>query len=90
MQDYKNIIVWQKAHQLVKDIYLLTTEFPNHELFGITSQIRKAAVSIPTNFVEGSGKLTQADFARFCKIAYGSAAELEYLTMSVVCSPCFD
>lgn len=49
-------MVWQKAHELVKDIYSFTDDFPNHELSGITSQIRRAAVSVPVNIVEGSGK----------------------------------
>lgn len=79
MQDFKNILVWQKAHELVKLIYETTSLFPSHELYGITSQLRRAVVSIPANIAEGAGKGTNADFCRFLQIAFGSACEVEYL-----------
>ena len=79
MQDFKNIEVWKKAHLLVKDIYQQTNVFPTSEVYGITSQLRRAAVSIPTNIAEGAGKGSNADFGRFLQIAFGSASEVEYL-----------
>jgi four helix bundle protein len=81
MQDYKKLEVWSKAHMLVKEIYTITKDFPKEELFGIVSQIRRAAVSIPTNIAEGSGKASQKDFGRYLQIAFGSANEVEYLLL---------
>jgi four helix bundle protein len=81
MQDFKNIEVWKKAHKLVLDIYQYTISFPSSELYGITSQIRRAAVSIPTNIAEGSAKGSNADFGRYLQIAFGSASEVEYLLL---------
>lgn len=78
MGDYKKLVVWEKAHQLVVAIYRITRDFPKEELYGLTSQIRRAAVSIPSNLAEGSGKNTDADVARFARISLGSAKELEY------------
>ena len=78
MQDYKSLIVWQKAHRLTLDIYKVTKDFPKDETYGLISQIRRASVSIPTNIVEGSGRSTQNDFARFLYISFGSGNELEY------------
>lgn len=77
MQDFKNLEVWKKAHQLTLDAYRITETFPRTEMFGLSSQIRRAASSIPTNLAEGCGR-TQAEFARFVQIALGSACELEY------------
>lgn len=81
MEDFKNIEVWKKAHLLVKDIYRDTVSFPSTEVYGITSQLRRAAVSIPTNFAEGAAKGSNADFGRFLQIAFGSASEVEYLIL---------
>ena len=81
MQDYKKLEVWTKAHVLVKEVYALTILFPKEELYGLVSQIRRAAVSIPTNIAEGSGKSTQKDFGRYLQIAFGSANEVEYLLL---------
>ena len=86
MHNFKELIVWQKARKIVKDIYLLTKKYPKEELFGLTQQIRKAAVSIPSNIAEGSGRGTNADFAHFLDIAYGSACEAEtqlYLSLDL-------
>ncbi|CAN5451174.1 four helix bundle protein [soil metagenome] len=79
MKDYKKLIVWQKSHTNAVMIYDLTKSFPKEERFGVTSQIRRAAVSVPTNIAEGCGKFTQPDLAKYLQIAFGSAQELEYL-----------
>lgn len=79
MKDYRKLMVWEKAHVLVKDLYFVTSKFPKEELFGVTSQIRRAAVSIPTNIAEGCGRNSDKDFRRFLQIAFGSANEVEYL-----------
>jgi four helix bundle protein len=78
MQDFKKLNVWGKAHHLVLEIYHSTAKFPKDELFGLTSQIRRASVSIPANIAEGCGKEGKADFSRYLQIAIGSASELEY------------
>ena len=70
-------MVWQKAIALVTDIYRLTQGFPREELYGFTSQIRRAAVSIPSNIAEGQGRLTRGEFRQFLGQARGSYAELE-------------
>jgi four helix bundle protein len=70
--------VWQKSHELTLLIYQATVNFPKEELYGLTSQMRRAAYSIPTNIAEGSGRSSNTEFKRFLQIAMGSAAELEY------------
>lgn len=80
MQNFRNLIVWQKSHLLVLMIYELTRSFPMEERFNLTSQVRRAATSIPTNIAEGCGK-SQLDFARFLQNAHGSALEVEYLAL---------
>jgi four helix bundle protein len=77
MSDFKNLIVWQKSMSLTKDIYLFTEKLPPGEKFGLISQIRRCAISIPSNIAEGSKRRTRKDFRQFLKIASGSAAELE-------------
>lgn len=74
---YRNLIVWQKSMDLVTSIYTLTESFPKAEQFGLTSQMRRCAVSIPSNIAEGSKRQSKADFRNFLAIALGSAAELE-------------
>jgi len=74
---YKSLIAWQKSILLVKVIYQLTSAFPNEEKFGLTSQIRRAAVSVPSNIAEGQARRTTGDYVRFVSIAEGSLAELE-------------
>ena len=78
MKDFKQLKVWEKAHQLALAIYKATAQFPKEELYGLTSQIRRASMSIPTNIAEGCGRNTDAEFARFLQIAMGSASETEY------------
>jgi four helix bundle protein len=78
MQDFKKLNVWQKAHQVAMDVYKTTGTFPKDELYGLTSQIRRAAISIPSNIAEGCGREGAVEFSRFCQIAMGSAYELEY------------
>ncbi len=75
--DYKDLIVWQKSIKLVAAFYKLTGQFPKEEIYGITSQMKRAAISIPSNIAEGSKRGTQKDFTHFLTIAYGSGAELE-------------
>ncbi len=77
VQSYRQLIVWQKAMELVKLIYDLTDKFPREELFGLTSQIRKAAVSVPSNIAEGQGRNSTKDFLRHLSISYGSLMETE-------------
>ncbi|MGG5510448.1 four helix bundle protein [Myroides odoratimimus] len=81
MKDFRELIVWGKAHLLVKSIYSITKSFPKEELFGLTSQLRRASSSIPTNIAEGCGRGSDADFKRFLQIAFGSASETEYLLL---------
>jgi len=78
MKDFRQLKVWEKAHQVALAIYKTTKEFPKEELYGLTSQIRRASMSIPTNISEGCGRNTDAEFARFLQIAIGSAGETEY------------
>lgn len=79
MHQFKELKVWQKGRVLVKEIYLATHKFPKDELFGITSQMRRSAVSIPANIAEGCGRDSDKELSRFLDIANGSAFELETL-----------
>ncbi|MCL5062439.1 MAG: four helix bundle protein [Nitrospirae bacterium] len=74
---YKDLIVWQRAMELVTAIYKLTENFPKSEIYGLTSQMRRAAVSIPSNIAEGKMRGTRKDYRHFLLNAYGSGAELE-------------
>ncbi|HCR70775.1 MAG TPA: diversity-generating retroelement protein bAvd family protein [Anaerolineae bacterium] len=78
MKDFRQLKVWEKSHQLALAVYKVTKSFPKEELYGLTTQIRRASMSIPTNIAEGCGRNTDADFARFLQIAMGSASETEY------------
>lgn len=77
MKDHKDLIVWQKSMELTRIIYTLTKRFPQGEIFGLTNQIRRVVVSIPSNIAEGFGRNSDKQFIHFLKIAKGSAAELE-------------
>ena len=81
MQDFKKLQVWAKSHDLTLRMCELTSQFPREEIYGLTSQIRRACASIPTNIAEGCGRKSSADFARFLQIAMGSASETEYLIL---------
>jgi len=81
VQDFRELIVWQRAHQVVLFVYRVTSGFPRDERFEITRQMRRAAVSIPANIAEGCGRTSARDMARFLQIAMGSACELEYFSI---------
>jgi len=78
MKDFRQLKVWEKSHQLALAVYKVTAKYPKEELYGLTSQIRRASMSIPTNIAEGCGRNTDTEFARFLQIAMGSASETEY------------
>lgn len=78
MRDFHKLIIWQRSHQLALKVYSISKFFPKDELFGLTSQIRRAVSSIPTNIAEGCGRASNKDFAHFLQIAIGLAAEVEY------------
>lgn len=77
LKSYKELIVWQKSILLVKEIFILTDKFPKSELYGLISQLRRAAVAIPSNIAEGYGRRSSKEYAQFYAIAYGSALEIE-------------
>ena len=77
MQDHENLHVWNKSVKLCVQLYKMTEKFPARETYGLTSQMRRAAVSIPSNIAEGRRRGTDADFAHFLRMAHGSLAELE-------------
>jgi four helix bundle protein len=79
MKDFKKLKVWQKAHRLTLDVYQASATFPREELYGLTSQIRRSCLSIPSNIAEGCGRGSDTDFARFLQISMGSSSEVEYL-----------
>lgn len=78
MRDFRDLLVWKKAHELTMAVYRATTGFPREERFGLTSQIRRSCTSIPANIAEGCGRSGDPEFSRFLTIAMGSASELEY------------
>ncbi len=78
MKDFRELTVWRKSHELTLLVYKITANYPKEELFGLTSQTRRACSSLPANIAEGTGRSGDAEFARFLQIAMGSASELEY------------
>lgn len=78
VQNFRGLKVWQKAHELTLAVYKATTKFPREEMYGLTSQLRRASSSIPANIAEGCGRSGVAELARFCSIAAGSASEVDY------------
>lgn len=81
MKDFRSLKVWEKSHALTLTIYQATEQFPKQELFSLTNQIQRAAVSIPANIAEGCGKDSDAESKRYFSIAMGSSSELEYLLL---------
>ena len=75
---FEDLVVWQKAHQLVIKIYKLTKNYPKNEMFGLTSQLRRSAISVPANLAEGFKRVTLPDKLRFYNIAQGSLEEVRY------------
>jgi four helix bundle protein len=78
MRNFQDLLVWQKSHELTLKVYKISIAFPKEELFGLTSQIRRAASSIATNIAEGSGRNSDAEMKRFLIISTGSCSEVEY------------
>lgn len=78
MRDFHQLQIWQRSHKLTLEVYKLTSRFPKEEVYGLTSQIRRAMYSVPTNICEGCGRKSAADFARFLQVSVGSASEVEY------------
>ncbi len=76
-QSFRDLLVWQKSYQLVKTIYVLTKQFPQEEVYGLSQQMRRAAVAIPSNIAEGYGRQSKKGYRHFLAIAYGSLCELE-------------
>ncbi|WP_395061251.1 four helix bundle protein [Flavobacterium sp.] len=79
MRDFKKYEIWQLSHSLTLEVYKITSNFPKQETYGLTSQIRRATASIPTNISEGCGRNSDKEFNHFLNIALGSANETEYL-----------
>ncbi len=78
MKNFRDLIVWNKAHALTLEIYKVTDHFPRREMFGVTSQLRRASSSIAANIAEACGRVAKGDFSRFLSNAMGSASEVEY------------
>ena len=76
-ESFKDLIVWQKSYKLVLEIYKITTNFPKDEVYGLSQQMRRSAVSIPSNISEGYGRQYQKEYRQFLSMAYGSLCELE-------------
>ena len=81
MRDFRTLTVWQKSHDMTREIYQASQKFPGTETYGLTSQLRRAAVSVSANIAEGCGRGSDPDFARFAQMAMGSASGVEYLLL---------
>ncbi|WP_420384890.1 four helix bundle protein [Roseivirga sp.] len=79
MKGFRSLIVWQKAHHLALEVYKASESFPKPEQFAVTNQLRRAALSVPTNIAEGSGRKSKKEYAQFLNISMGSIHETEYL-----------
>lgn len=77
MRGHRDLVAWQKAMKLVTDVYKVTVDFPKHEIYGLTGQLRRSAISVPSNLAEGHGRNSRKDFHRFIGQARGSLTELE-------------
>lgn len=82
MKNFRDLKVWEKSHKVALRVYELTTNFPKEEVYGLVTQMRRSASSIPTNIAEGCGRGSDSQFAYFLNIALGSASELEYQIIS--------
>tara|TARA_R110002124_G_scaffold120157_1_gene278009 strand:+ start:5560 stop:5916 length:357 start_codon:yes stop_codon:yes gene_type:complete len=78
MKDFRDLKVWEKSHKVALNVYRLTKPFPKEEIYGLVSQMRRSASSVPTNIAEGCGRGSDSQFGYFLNIALGSASELEY------------
>ena len=81
VRSYRDLIVWQKAMDLVEEVYGITKFFPREEQFSLTSQLRRSAISVPSNIAEGEGRFSKADFNHFLSISHGSLCEAETQTL---------
>ncbi len=81
MQDFRKLLVWQKSHAMALSIYRVTTPFPEQERYGLTSQMRRAAFSIPSNIAEGCGRAGRTELKQYLHISLGSASELDYFLL---------
>jgi four helix bundle protein len=81
VKDFRELKVWQKAHELALAVYQVTVSFPREELYGLTTQMRRAGTSIAANLAEGCGRHGDAELSRFCSISLGSASELQYFLL---------
>lgn len=81
MQDFRNLLVWQKSHAMALSIYRATFTFPEQEKYGLTSQMRRAAYSIPSNIAEGCGRAGRIELRQFLHLSLGSASELDYFLL---------
>ncbi len=77
LRNYQDLIAWQRAMDFAAIVYEITTSFPSHERFSLTSQLRRSATSVPSNIAEGQGRFTRPDFKRFLSMAHGSVREAE-------------
>jgi four helix bundle protein len=94
-RDFRELKVWEKAHQLTLEVYKATTNFPREELYGLTSQIRRSSASIAANIAEGCGRGSVAELGRYLQMAMGSASELEYhlllaRDLKILASPAYE
>jgi len=78
VRNYKKVVAWQRADQLTIEVYRITRKFPREEIYGLTSQVRRSAYSVPANMAEGAGRETDTEYLRFLHIARGSLSETEY------------
>ncbi len=78
MRDFRTLRVWHKSHQLVLDVYRVTSDFPKSEVYGLMSQLRRSSASVPANIAGGCGRASDAELAHFLQVAMGSASETEY------------
>jgi four helix bundle protein len=81
MQNYKDLLVWKKAHELTLSVYIIVSTYPKEEIYNLVSQLKRSSSSIATNIAEGCGRFSQKDLAHFLQMSLGSAHEVEYLLL---------